>query len=259
MPDLNVFSLEGKTALVVGASRGIGLAIAQQVARAGAETILAARSVDNLNTHAKTLRDEGYAAEARELDVSDRGSIDRFLEDAPAIDVLINVSGTNTRKHFAAYTLEEYERIMNTNLHGIVYLTQRIGGAMVERGSGGKIVFIGSLSSMLGLPYIAVYSMTKSALAGLTRTLAAEWGKNGIQVNCIAPGFIITDLNRDMWEPDRMKQWLAGAQGNPRTGTPEDIAPMAVFLSSKGSDYVNGQVLFVDGGYSTTAVWPFEP
>ena len=88
---------------------------------------------------------------------------------------------------------------MNTNLHGIVYLTQRVGSAMVERGSGGKIIMIGSLTSALGLPYLAVYTMTKSALAGLTRTLAAEWGRHGIQVNCIAPGFIVTDMNREMW------------------------------------------------------------
>jgi NAD(P)-dependent dehydrogenase (short-subunit alcohol dehydrogenase family) len=259
MPNLNVFSLEGKTALVAGASRGIGLAIAQEVARAGARTILAARSTDLLEAQAESLRAEGCIAEALELDVADRDSIDRCVADAPPIDILLNVSGVNQRKHFAEYTPDEYERIMNTNLHGIVYLTQRVGGAMVRRGAGGKIVFVGSLSSLLGLPYITVYSMTKSALAGLTRTLAAEWGKHNIQVNCIAPGFIITDFNRQMWEPEEMKQWLAASQGTPRTGTPEDIAPMAVFLSGRGSDYINGQLIAVDGGFSTTAVWPFEP
>lgn len=129
---------------------------------------------------------------------------------------------------------------------------------MVERGKGGKIVHIGSLMSVLGLPYLTVYAMTKSALAGLTRTLAAEWGRHNIQVNCIAPGFIITDLNRAMWQQPVMKQWLKSAQANPRTGVPEDIAPVAVFLSSAASDYVTGQVIAVDGGYTTTSVWPFE-
>ena len=130
---------------------------------------------------------------------------------------------------------------------------------MVERGTGGKIVFMGSLMSLLGLPYLTVYAMSKSALAGLTRTLAAEWAPYNIQVNCIAPGFIVTDLNRAMWQAEHMKQWLAGAQANSRLGTPEDVAPLAVFLSSRASDYITGQVIAVDGGYSTTARWPFEP
>jgi gluconate 5-dehydrogenase len=112
--------------------------------------------------------------------------------------------------------------------------------------------------SLLGLPYLTIYAITKSALAGLTRTLAAEWGRHNIQVNCIAPGFIITDLNRKMWESPVMQQWLKNAQASPRTGIPEDIAPVAVFLSSAASDYVTGQVIAVDGGYTTTSVWPFE-
>jgi gluconate 5-dehydrogenase len=259
MPNLNVFSLEGKTALVAGASRGIGLAIAQQIARAGARTILASRSLDSLEANARSLSQEGCVAEARVLDIADRSSIDNLVRELPPVDILVNVSGTNSRRHFPDYDLQEYERIMDTNLHGIVYLTQKIGAGMVERGAGGKIVIIGSLTSGLGLPYITVYAMTKSALGGLTRSLAAEWGKHGIQVNCIAPGFIITDMNRQMWAREEMTRWLAGAQSDPRTGTPEDIAPMAVFLSGRGSDYVTGQVIYVDGGYSTTAVWPFEP
>ncbi|MEJ7609535.1 MAG: SDR family oxidoreductase, partial [Bryobacteraceae bacterium] len=238
---LNCFSLEGKTALIAGASRGIGLAIAQHVARAGARTLLAARSLEALEHEAEALRREGLQAEAHRLDISNRESIDALASKLPEIDILINVSGTNIRKEFEKYTLEEYERIMNTNLHGLVFLTQRVGGQMVKRGAGGKIVLIGSLMSLLGLPYLTVYAMTKSALAGLTRTLAAEWGRHEIQVNCIAPGFIITDLNRDMWQKDELKQWLKGAQGSPRTGKPEDIAPLAVYLSSAGSDYVAGR------------------
>lgn len=148
---------------------------------------------------------------------------------------------------------------MQTNLHGIVHLTKVVGARMVERGRGGKIVHIGSLMSVLGLPYLSVYAMTKSALAGLTRVLAAEWAHADIQVNCIAPGFILTDLNRDMWQPEHMKGWLAGVQPNPRLGTPDDIAGLAVFLASPASDYITGQVIASDGGYTTTAKWPFEP
>jgi gluconate 5-dehydrogenase len=255
----NPFSLQGKTALVAGASRGIGLAIAQAAAQAGAKTILAARSLDKLETEVMALRGQGHSAESLALDVKDRASIRDAAARAGDVDVLINVAGTNIRKRFETYTPEEYEHILQTNLHGIFELTQLVGKRMVERGKGGKIVMIGSLMSVLGLPYLTVYAITKGAIAALTRTLAAEWGPHNIQVNCIAPGFIITDLNRAMWQPEAMRQWLGGVQASPRAGTPEDIAPLAVFLSSSGSDYITGQVIAVDGGYSTTARWPFEP
>jgi gluconate 5-dehydrogenase len=247
--------LTNKTALIAGASRGIGLAIARQIAAAGARAILASRSADTLEKEAAALRAAGLQAVAMPLDFSDA----QTTFDPPDVDILINVAGTNVRKHFAEYSPEEYERLMQTNLLGIVALTQKVGASMLRRGKGGKIVFIGSLTSMLGLPYLSVYGMTKSALAGLTRALAAEWGRNDIQVNCIAPGFILTDLNREMWQAPEMRAWLEGAQANPRLGTPEDIAPLAVFLSGPGANYITGQVIAVDGGYSTTATWPFEP
>lgn len=254
----NIFSLEGKTALINGASRGIGLAIAREMAAAGANTILAARSMDKLEANAEDLRSKGFKASALKLDMADNASIEAGATAAGEVDILINVAGTNIRKRIEKYTAEEYDMIMQTNLHGIFRLTQLVGPGMVERGRGGKIVHIGSLMSLLGLPYLSIYAMTKSALFGLTRTLAAEWGRHNIQVNCIAPGFIITDLNRKMWESQNMKDWLKGSQASPRTGVPEDIAPLAVFLSGAGSDYITGQCIAVDGGYTTTANWPFE-
>lgn len=247
-------SLTNKTALVVGASRGIGLAIAQALAQAGARTLMAARSMEALERAAQSINSEGLRAVPVRIDLSERDG----LPDLPDVDILVNVSGTNIRKPFEKYTRAEYEHLLQTNLTGIVELTQKVGGRMAARGRGGKIVFIGSLMSLLGLPYLTVYAITKSALAGLTRTLAAEWGQHNIQVNCIAPGFILTDLNRDMWQPQDMKEWLAGVQPNPRLGRPEDIAPLAVLLCGPGSDYITGQVIAVDGGYSTTAVWPFQ-
>ena len=249
MPQLN-----NKTALVVGASRGIGLAIAKEIARSGANTILASRNIDALQTEADALVKEGYQASALQLDVNATESIASL----PDVDIMVNVTGTNIRKRFEQYTKEEIDSLLQTNLTGLTRLTQKVGGRMVERGAGGKIVFIGSLMSLLGLPYLSVYAMTKSALAGLTRVLAAEWGRHNIQVNCIAPGFILTDLNRQMWQQPEMRNWLAGAQANPRMGTPEDIAPMAAFLCGPGADYITGQVIAIDGGYTTTAVWPFQ-
>jgi gluconate 5-dehydrogenase len=257
--DPNVFSLSGKSALVAGASRGIGLAIARHMAEAGARTILAARSIDKLEEHARALEAKGCQARALRMDMADPASIRSAIEGLETPDILVNVAGTNIRKAFAQYTKAEYDHILQTNLHGIVDLTQQIGARMVARGAGGKIIMIGSLMSLLGLPYLSVYAMSKGALAQLTKALAAEWGRYDIQVNCIAPGFIVTDLNRKMWESGRMLEWLKGAQASPRLGTPDDIAPLAVFLAGRGADYITGQIIPVDGGYTTTAVWPFEP
>ena len=259
MANSNPFSLTGKRALVAGASRGIGLAVAQELARAGAHTVLAARSIEDLEKHAETIRASGGSAEAVRLDVTDVDSIRQALDAAGDVDIVHGVSGINIRKDFRDYSRDEYERIMNTNLHGIAELTKQTGGRMIARGRGGKIVLTGSLMSILGLPYLTVYAMTKSALAGLTRSLAAEWGRYNIQVNCIAPGFILTELNRHIWEQAENHEWLKGVQANPSPGRTEDIGPMAVLLSSAGSDFITGQVIAIDGGYSTTAVWPYDP
>jgi len=246
--------------VVAGASRGLGLAIAKAMAASGARTILASRNLEKLELEAAALRAGGLAAEAKRLDVADADSVRAFgREFAGQTDILLNVAGTNIRKHFTDYTPEEYASLMRSNLDGLFQLTQLIGGGMVERGKGGKIVFIGSIASTRGLPYLTVYAITKSGLAGLARVLASEWGRYNIQVNCLAPGFIVTDLNRVMWQDPALKEWMVTVQAIPRFGTPEDIANVAVFLSSPASDYITGQVINVDGGYSTTARWPFEP
>jgi gluconate 5-dehydrogenase len=252
-----VLNLKSKIALVAGASRGIGLAIAKSMAESGARTILAARSVAKLEAHAKALRDEGLSAAAVSLDFTSPESIQKCSDTVGVVDILVNVAGTSIRKPFEQYTKEDYNFVMQTNLHGIFELTQKIGGKMQVKG--GKIINIGSILTTMGLPYASIYAMSKGALGQMTKALAAEWAKYNIQVNCIAPGFILTDLNRKMWEPPEMAEWRRGVQANPRMGAVEDIAPLAVFLAGKGADYITGQIIAVDGGYSTTAVWPFQP
>ena len=256
---MNLFSLAGRRALIAGASRGIGLAIAELMAEAGAETLLAARSQEALEASAGRLRSRGLSASVLPLDLTSESSIAAAAEAAGELDILVNVAGTNLRKPFCDYSAEEYAWLMQTNLHGIFQLTQMVGRGMVRRGRGGKIITIASLAAAFGLPYLTVYAMTKSGLAGLTRALAAEWGRYQIQVNAICPGFILTDLNREMWQREEMRRWLATVEANPQLGTPADVAPLAVFLAGAGANYITGQLIFVDGGYSTTAVWPFEP
>jgi gluconate 5-dehydrogenase len=218
---------------------------------AGANVILASRSKEKLDELAKEMDGRAIA-----LDVKDPASVRRCAEEAGDVDILVNVAGTNIRKRFEDYTQAEYEHIMSSNLHGLAALTQAVGARMIASGRGGKIVTIGSIMGQVALPYVSIYAMTKGALSQLTKALAAEWGKHDIQVNCIAPGFILTDLNRAMWQPDDINQWRKGAQANERLGKVEDVAPLAVFLASPGSDFITGQVIAVDGGYTTTGNWP---
>lgn len=255
----DLFSLKGKKALVVGASRGIGLAIAKTLAEAGAKTILCARSLERLRSEAKALCKKGFTADVMYLDVTESLSAMALADAHPDAEILVNVSGTNLRKRFEDYTDAEYEQILSTNLHGLVRVTKCVGRNMIARGMGGKIVMVGSLTSTLGLPYLSIYGITKSALAGLTRGLAVEWAPHDIQVNCIAPGFILTDMNRDMWQSERMHDWIKGVQANPRLGKPDDIAGLATFLCSSAAEYITGQVIASDGGYTTTARWPHTP
>jgi gluconate 5-dehydrogenase len=246
--------LTNKTVLVAGASRGIGLAIATNMAAEGGKVILASRSITALEEAASRL--QGVALE---LDLMQDDSITRAADAAGEVDVLVNVAGMNIRKAFEDFSREEMETILQTNLVGLMRLTQLVGKGMIARKRGGKIINIGGLVSLIGIPYISVYGASKGAIGQWSRCLAAEWGRYNIQVNCIAPGFILTDLNRKMWQEENLLNWLKASQPCPRLGTPEDVSPLAVYLASSQSDYVTGQIITVDGGHAATAMWPFTP
>jgi gluconate 5-dehydrogenase len=242
---------------VSGASRGIGLAIARAMAAAGARVILGARTGQRLEADVEEIRANGGIADAHVFDATDAGDVTRLSAALPPFDVLVNVVGTNVRKPFLSYAPSEVDALMRTNLASAMDVTRALGGPMVARGQGGKVLFVGSLVVHIGVPNVSIYAATKGALTALTRALAAEWAPAGIQVNCIIPGMILTELNRDMWASPAMRDWLRTAQANPRLGRPEDVAPLAVFLAGPGADYITGQLIAVDGGYTTTKMWPF--
>lgn len=256
------FSLANQVALVIGASRGIGEAIAEGLGEAGAHVVAAARSLDKLEALAARMRNNGAQASAVRLDVSDRASVsssvDQVLQAHGRVDILVNVAGANIRKRAEDYTPEEYDHLLATNLKGLFQVTQLVGAAMKRRQKG-KIINIGSLTTSIGFPYLSVYAITKGGLGQLSKVLAVEWAPYNIQVNVIAPGFIVTDLNRHMWQREDMLAWLKTTQPNPRVGTPQDIAGAAIFLASSAADYITGQVIFVDGGKTAGSPWPYEP
>jgi gluconate 5-dehydrogenase len=256
------FSLEGRVALVIGASRGIGEAIAAALSEAGAHVIAAARSMDKLEALARRQREQGGKISPLALDVTDRASIasgvEQVLQENGRVDILVNVAGMNIRKRAEDYTREEFDRLLATNVEGLFYATQLIGTQM-KRQRRGKIINIGSLTTAIAFPFLSIYAMTKGAIGQLSKVLALEWAPYNVQVNVIAPGFIVTDLNRKLWEREDMRAWLRGTQANPRLGAPGDVAGLAIFLASPASDYVTGQVIFVDGGHTAGSVWPFQP
>ena len=253
------FSLEGRTALISGASRGIGKAIALGLAEAGADVAVGARSREALEAVAAEISAMGARALALPLDVSQvaaiPGAVRQVVDTLGPIDILFNVAGINIRKPAVEVEEDDFDRVMDINIKGAYFLCREVGRGMIRQ-QRGKVINIASLTSAIGLPKITVYTSSKGALAQLTKGLAVEWGPHNIQVNAIAPGLIRTDLNQDLWEDRKMLDWALGLTPAGRLGTPEDIVGAAIFLASPAADFVSGQVLFVDGGIMSGSMWP---
>jgi 2-deoxy-D-gluconate 3-dehydrogenase len=247
-----LFSLAGKRALVTGASRGLGQAMALALAEAGADVVCASTRRTGTAETAAFIRAAGREAWQVEADHADRASVLAMADEAERlagrIDILVNNAGTIRRHPAAEFPLEEWDAVIRTNLDSVFVLSQRLGRGMIERGAG-KIINVASLLSFQGGITVPAYTASKHAVAGLTKALANEWARHGVQVNAIAPGYFSTDnTERLRADPDRLRDISARIPAG-RWGEPEDLGGAVVFLASRASDYVNGHVLVVDGGW----------
>lgn len=246
------FSLAGKRALVTGASRGLGQAIAVGLAEAGADVVCASTRRSGTDDTAAYVRAAGRTAWQVEADLSDRAAVLAMADDAEraagSIDILVNNGGTISRHPAVDHPLEEWDRVLRTNLDSVFILSQHLGARMVERGSG-KIVNVASLLSFSGGITVPGYTASKHAVAGVTRALANEWARHGVQVNAVAPGYFRTDNTQRLQEDPVRSQEISSRIPAGRWGEAEDLAGAVVFLASPAADYVNGHVLVVDGGW----------
>ena len=247
-----LFSLAGRNALVTGASQGLGRGIAEALAAAGANVACADRTPDGATSTATAIRALGRTAWELAADLTDRDAVralaDKAEQQSGGIDILVNCGGTIARHPAAEYPDEAWDLVMRTNLDGTFFLSRSIGAAMLARGRG-KIINIASLLAFQGGITVPAYTASKHAVAGLTKALANEWAGRGVQVNAIAPGYFATDNTQKLRDDPARFAAISDRIPAGRWGTPADLAGAAVFLASAASDYVNGHVLVVDGGW----------
>ncbi len=248
---MNLFDLSRRTALITGASRGIGFAIAEALARAGARVILNGRSLASLEEAALRLRQSGARVETSAFDVTDSAQAAaaiQAIEDSIApIDILVNNAGIQRRAPLDQFKDSDWRELMATNLDSVYYVSKAVAPHMIARGRG-KIINIGSVQCELARPGIAPYTASKGAVKNLTKGMCADWARHGLQVNAIGPGYFATPLNKALVEDPVFDEWLRKRTPAGRWGKLEDLHGVAVFLASGASDFINGQTIYVDGG-----------
>jgi NAD(P)-dependent dehydrogenase (short-subunit alcohol dehydrogenase family) len=251
-----LFDLAGQVAIVTGASRGLGQYFARALANAGADLILTSRSRDSLQTFESEIKDLGRRAVSLELDVRDQASIERMAATAQRafghIEILVNNAGCNVRKPALDVTWEDWNLILDTNLRGSFFVAQAIARQMISKGYG-RIINVGSVTSVAGCAGLGPYGASRGGVRQLTMSLADDWGKHGITVNCLAPGWFKTEQNKVLYEDSEWVEYLTDRIPLKRPGQPNDLDGAIVFLASESSRYVTGQTLLVDGGISTGA------
>ena len=251
MPEQPLFSLAGRRALITGSSQGIGFALASGLADAGAQIVLNGRDEAKLTSAANAIK----GAQALAFDATDhaavRLAVDAFEADHGPIDVLINNAGMQHRTPLEDFPADAFERLLQTNIASVFHVGQAVARHMIKRGAG-KIINIASVQTALARPGIAPYTATKGAVANLTKGMATDWARYGLQCNAIAPGYFDTPLNAALVADPEFSAWLEKRTPAGRWGKVEELVGAAVFLSSDASSFVNGHTLFVDGGITAS-------
>jgi gluconate 5-dehydrogenase len=246
-----LFDLTGRTALVTGSSRGLGRAIAEGLAQAGAAVVLNGSDKGRLADPASALRDAGYTVHEAAFDVTDEAAItaafERLDAQGVAVDILVNNAGIQLRRPMLELATTDWRRVIETNLTSAFVIGREAARRMIPRGCG-KIINIGSLTSELARATVAPYTVAKGGIKMLTRAMAAEWAGHGIQANAIGPGYMLTDMNEALVNNPDFNNWLMGRIPSKRWGKPDELVGAAIFLASDASTYVNGQIIYVDGG-----------
>jgi NAD(P)-dependent dehydrogenase (short-subunit alcohol dehydrogenase family) len=256
-PAENLFDLSGQVALVTGTSRGLGQYIARALAKAGADLILTSRHRESLAAFEAEIHSLGRRTIALELDVRDHASIERMAHEAtsafPHIHILVNNAGCNVRKAALEVTWDDWNLVLDTNLRGSFFVAQAVARNMIAHRYG-RIVNIGSVTSVFGYAGLGPYTASRGGIRQLTMSLADDWGPHGITVNCLAPGWFKTAQNQVLYEDPEWVTYLTERIPLRRPGQPHDLDGAVVFLASEASRYITGQTLLVDGGISTGAM-----
>jgi gluconate 5-dehydrogenase len=256
---VELFSLAGKTALITGGSGDIGRAIARAFVHAGATVAINGTNADKLARAVDAIKSSGGDALALKADLSKVSACKRLAERAlkalGRVDILVNCAGINRRKPILEVVEDDFEAIVNVHLRAAYFLSQALAPSMIANG-GGKIIHIGSLSVRLGISDVSVYGVAKAGMDQLTRVQAVEWAKHNIQVNCLSPGFIMTDLTREglFGNPER-RDWVISRTPMRRPGVPDELAGAALLFASAASNFITGQALWVDGGVMAGSPW----